>query len=398
MSARVVVIAGPSGSGKSRLAQRLGLPVLNLDDFYKDGADPTLPRIAEGANAGLVDWDHPDSWLPGDALATLIGLAAAGRADVPVYDIAHDGRTGHRELHLGGQDLFLAEGIFAADVVAGARAAGVLAAAYCLRRPAAVTFAFRLARDLRERRKPPLVLLRRGVALLRGQRRVVADAVAKGCVALSPDEAVAAVARLREDRPATGLRWSSLPYGPALRQPDQRSCGAASLVVARMALDAAYAARVGPAGFREEVLGLHRRVTGATDAAGRLQPPWPRALGTPPWAAARHLGAVSGTSYAVRWARTGRGRAFDALAGSVAGSRPAVLFVGDRWIPRHVVAVLGRGGEDGLRVYDPGPGVLVDVTRAGLAGGTLPFGRWDRPWFVVTPRRASRRASRRTSA
>ena len=56
MRARVIVLAGPSGAGKSRLAERLRLPVLRLDDFYKNGGDPTLPRIAAGANAGLVDW------------------------------------------------------------------------------------------------------------------------------------------------------------------------------------------------------------------------------------------------------------------------------------------------------------------------------------------------------
>ena len=48
----MVVLAGPSGAGKSRLAERLGLPVLRLDDFYKDGDDPSLPRITTGANAG----------------------------------------------------------------------------------------------------------------------------------------------------------------------------------------------------------------------------------------------------------------------------------------------------------------------------------------------------------
>jgi len=40
---RVVVLAGPSGIGKSRLAALSGLPVLRLDDFYRSGDDPALP-------------------------------------------------------------------------------------------------------------------------------------------------------------------------------------------------------------------------------------------------------------------------------------------------------------------------------------------------------------------
>ena len=196
MHARVIVLAGPSGSGKSRLAARLGLPVLRLDDFYKDGDDPTLPRIEHGANAGLVDWDHPDSWLPEDALATMVELATTGHAEVPVYEISENGRCGSRALDLGGARLFVAEGIFVPDVVEPAREAGVLAAVYCVCRSAATTFVLRLVRDLREHRKPPLVLVRRGLALARAQRGVVADAVAKGCLPLSPDRTVEAVAAL----------------------------------------------------------------------------------------------------------------------------------------------------------------------------------------------------------
>ena len=45
MRAQVIVLAGPSGSGKSGLAERLGLPVLRLDDFYTDGDDATLPHL-----------------------------------------------------------------------------------------------------------------------------------------------------------------------------------------------------------------------------------------------------------------------------------------------------------------------------------------------------------------
>jgi uridine kinase len=194
--AQVIVLAGPSGAGKSRLATRLAFPVLRLDDFYKDGSDPTLPLITEGANAGLVDWDHPGSWLPQDAVATLEQLCRTGRAEVPIYDIAKDGRCGWQTLDLGGSPYFVAEGIFAQDVVADCRRLGLLAAAYCVRQHPLVTFWRRLTRDLREHRKPPVVLVRRGFALLRAQRSVVEDAVAKGCQPVTPEQAYAAVRRL----------------------------------------------------------------------------------------------------------------------------------------------------------------------------------------------------------
>lgn len=193
---QVIVLAGPSGAGKSRLAERLGLPVLRLDDFYKDGSDPSLPRIAEGANAGLADWDDPESWLPDDALAAIGTLCATGRAEVPIYEIAKDGRTGSQVLDLDGAALFVAEGIFAQEIVASCRQRGVLAAAYCVRQHPMVTFWRRLTRDLREHRKPPLVLLRRGLALMRDQRRVVAHAVELGCEPATPEQALASIRHL----------------------------------------------------------------------------------------------------------------------------------------------------------------------------------------------------------
>ncbi len=106
--------------------------MLRLDDFYKDGDDPTLPRITEGANAGIVDWDDPESWLLDDALAALEALCRDGRAEVPVYDIAHNGRHGTHVVDLGGHEVFVAEGIFAQEVVpacpAGPARRGVLRA------------------------------------------------------------------------------------------------------------------------------------------------------------------------------------------------------------------------------------------------------------------------------
>ena len=206
----MIVLAGPSGAGKSRLAERIGLPVLRLDDFYKSGGDPTLPLITGSpsrrlvprllaASAGTVDWDDPASWLLDDAMAAIEELCRTGRAEVPIYEIARDGRCGWQTLDLGEHQLFIAEGIFAQEIVPHCQKAGLLAAAYCVRQHPMVTFWRRLVRDLREHRKPPLLLLRRGLALMRDQQRVVANAVALGCRPVSPEQAHAEVRRLLED-------------------------------------------------------------------------------------------------------------------------------------------------------------------------------------------------------
>lgn len=193
MPAQVIVIAGPSGAGKTRLCQRLGLPVLRLDDFYKDGDDPSLPSVAIAGGAPIVDWDDATSWNLVDALAAIESLCRDGRADVPTYDIAQSRRTGHRLLDIGDQAYFVAEGIFAHEVVVPCRARELLADAICVSQHPAITFVRRLSRDLRERRKPPTVLLRRGIHLMLAQPRVVARAAAAGCRVLHPDAAYAQI-------------------------------------------------------------------------------------------------------------------------------------------------------------------------------------------------------------
>jgi uridine kinase len=146
----VVLLAGPSGTGKSRLADSLGLPVVRLDDFYRDGDDPTLPR----SPLGIVDWDDPRSWDADRAMAALVRLCTTGSADMPIYDIAADGTVGHRTVSTAGATFLVAEGIFADQIAQRLRDEDLLAIAVCIRHHRLVTFVRRLYRDMRERRKP----------------------------------------------------------------------------------------------------------------------------------------------------------------------------------------------------------------------------------------------------
>lgn len=185
---------------------------------------------------------------------------------------------------------------------------------------------------------------------------------------------------------------TDLPWG-RMRQPDQRSCGPSSVVAARMLLDPSYADAVRDAQddrFAADVLSTHRRATRAI-VAGRLQVPWPRALGTPPWAVARELSAVSGPGTPARrygWslALLRPAAAFERVAAAVDAGRPVGLYVGNAWLPRHVVLAVDRAAEEGLWVYDPAKGARVEVTRSSVESRALTLGRWDRLWFDVTPR------------
>ncbi|MFF4832204.1 uridine kinase [Streptomyces sp. NPDC001315] len=203
--ARVVLLCGPSGSGKSLVAARSGLPVLRLDDFYKEGDDPTLPLVAGGSD---IDWDHPGSWDADVAIEAIAQLCATGSTNVPVYDISLSARTGEETLHIGRTRLFIAEGIFAAEIVERCRELGVLADALCLTRGPLTTFRRRFLRDLKEGRKSVPFLLRRGWRLMRAERSIVARQTALGAYACDRDEALgrmaaAAVGRNAQAKPAT---------------------------------------------------------------------------------------------------------------------------------------------------------------------------------------------------
>jgi hypothetical protein len=171
-----------------------------------------------------------------------------------------------------------------------------------------------------------------------------------------------------------------------LIQPDQRTCGPSSLVAAHLLLDPVYAGTLDRTGFATSVLELHGRLTSAS-AFGRAQLPWPRALGTPPWAVARAMSAFAGVPYrthVVRWGS--RTSAFSSVHAAVSAGRPCALYVGDV-VPRHVVLAVAPTAL-GVQVYNPARGSLDELERADFEAGHLTtFGRWRRPWFVVAPAR-----------
>ena len=176
-----MLLAGPSGSGKSRAARLAGRPHLRLDDFYLDADHPDLPRTGSSPGADGVDWDDPNSWDEDAALAAIADLCRHGRTEVPVYDISASRRTGATVLDLGDAPCFVAEGLFAPELVTRCRAGGLLRDALYLERPRTLSLVLRFVRDLAEHRKPVAVLLHRGLALWRAEPSIRAHAVARGC-------------------------------------------------------------------------------------------------------------------------------------------------------------------------------------------------------------------------
>ncbi|WP_239124455.1 hypothetical protein [Rhizocola hellebori] len=86
-----------------------------------------------------------------------------------------------RVFSLDDHPLFIAEGIFAAEVVQECARRGLLADAFALRRPRTVTFTRRLVRDLAEHRKPPKILFRRGLLLWRNDPEILRRQSELGC-------------------------------------------------------------------------------------------------------------------------------------------------------------------------------------------------------------------------
>lgn len=183
--AHVVLLVGPSGCGKTYLAKSVGLPILALDDFYRPDTDPDMPRNHEDK----VDWEDPKSWDGIAAEAALEELCCEDEAEVPDYSFHENRAVGTRHISRNASAIIVAEGIFAAELIAPLRASGLLADALLIRQNRWVTFGRRLLRDMREDRKSRGYLVRQGWAKTMSEPAVIAHQRGLGARPVSKAEA-----------------------------------------------------------------------------------------------------------------------------------------------------------------------------------------------------------------
>jgi hypothetical protein len=80
------------------------------------------------------------------------------------------------------------------------------------------------------------------------------------------------------------------------------------------------------------------------------------------------------------------------LADSVGDGRPGLVFVGNRWLPRHVVLVIGSAFEVDsadvtrtLTVYEPSSGRVLTVPISDLVARHTALAGWTFTWAVIAP-------------
>src|SRR5450759_626191 len=189
------------------------------------------------------------------------------------------------------------------------------------------------------------------------------------------------------------------------------TCGSASLTVARMLVSPEFGqwvvngidplggptdSRSEPERFAEHEREVMNRTNGMRAAGGKLNVPWPPALGTPPWGAEKELqdgAARPGAAYAMRLVRLCSSeallKAHRDLVGLVREGLPALLYIGNGWAPRHVTLLLPGSGTDGgggLDVYDPATGSVTELAADRFASRSLGIAGWNVPWITVQPR------------
>ncbi len=120
----IIGVAGGSCSGKtllaSELARHLGpeqVVVVNLDDYYKDARDPSLPRDENGR----AIFDSPEAYRAEEFILAVKRLSEGEEIWTPEYDMATNAFIGSWGKKLNPRRIIIAEGLFAVKFLAASR-------------------------------------------------------------------------------------------------------------------------------------------------------------------------------------------------------------------------------------------------------------------------------------
>jgi hypothetical protein len=142
---------------------------------------------------------------------------------------------------------------------------------------------------------------------------------------------------------------------------------------------------------------LQRVLKRRSTARALLGFPWPGMFGTPPWGAAR-VARFPGVAYHHEplddTDPAGLSGVLDSVIEAATAGIPVPLYSGGDTargvrtaVPRHVVLVVGSGAR-GLRVFEPGAGRVLTVSKAVLLAGDRPLpalGGWPHLAWVLQP-------------
>lgn len=176
------------------------------------------------------------------------------------------------------------------------------------------------------------------------------------------------------------------------RQTDARTCGIAALAAFRARCDATNGGAFTDYLNQEHTV-IARVQSDLHRVASRTGLPWPRLLGTSPWAVARLANRATGLQYHVRF--WNESTANDVAAANADG-HDVFVFVGERLLPRHVLLFLGEENgqnkeSDVVRIFEPASGHEFATARGAVPAkweGHFPeeqFGWWSRPILAVLP-------------
>ena len=110
-----IFISGGSCSGKTFLAKKLMLLLKNdatlieMDDYFKDREDETLPMFG-----GKLSFDLPDSYHLDEIRQGLIELKESKQISVPIYDIGSNKRIGRKVVEQ--KEIIIVDGLYASKV------------------------------------------------------------------------------------------------------------------------------------------------------------------------------------------------------------------------------------------------------------------------------------------